>query len=110
MSNTSLISRIFGGRLKNEVKCTQCNYSSCTYNHFHDISLDFQRVKHNKNIHHQGGGYGGSVFQNQGNKSSSSQNHCSLVDMISAFVKIEKLTEGNEWQCDRCKKKVKVSN
>ena len=40
ISETTLISRTFGGYLCNELKCSLCTYSSKTYNHFQDLSLE----------------------------------------------------------------------
>ena len=40
ISETTLISRVFGGYLCNELKCPTCTYSSKTYNHFQDLSLE----------------------------------------------------------------------
>ena len=40
LAETSLISRVFGGYLRNELKCSKCPFSSKTYNHFQDLSLE----------------------------------------------------------------------
>lgn len=40
VAETTLISRVFGGYIRNELKCLSCNYSSKTYNHFQDLSLE----------------------------------------------------------------------
>lgn len=40
IAETTLISRVFGGYLCNELKCSTCTYSSKTYNHFQDLSLE----------------------------------------------------------------------
>lgn len=40
IAETTLISRVFGGYLRNELKCSKCAYSSKTYNHFQDLSLE----------------------------------------------------------------------
>ena len=40
LAETTLISRIFGGYLRNELKCPKCPFSSKTYNHFQDLSLE----------------------------------------------------------------------
>jgi ubiquitin carboxyl-terminal hydrolase 36/42 len=76
--DTTLIGRIFGGYLCNELKCSTCSYKSRTYNHFQDLSLDL----------HSG----------------------SVEESIKAFVKPEVLGKGNEWKCDKCNRKVKVTN
>jgi ubiquitin C-terminal hydrolase len=78
ISETTLISRVFGGYLCNELKCSSCSYSSKTYNHFQDLSLELS------------GGIS------------------SIKDSLKAFIKPEKLSSGNEWKCDGCKKKVQV--
>jgi ubiquitin C-terminal hydrolase len=79
ISETTFISRVFGGYLRNELKCSVCTYSSKTYNHFLDLSLEMT----------------GGVND--------------IKSAINAFIKIEKLSIGNEWFCERCKKKVNAS-
>ena len=44
ISETTVISRIFGGSLCNTVACPSCPYASRTYNHFQDLSLDLSGV------------------------------------------------------------------
>lgn len=77
-AETTVISRVFGGYLCNTLTCTRCQYTSKTYNHFQDLSLEIR------------------------------QGINSVNDAIQAFTKIENLTQGNEWKCDGCKNKVKV--
>lgn len=40
IAETTLISRVFGGYLCSELKCPKCAYSSQSYNHFQDLSLE----------------------------------------------------------------------
>ena len=40
IAETTLISRVFGGYLLSELQCLKCKYSSKTYNHFQDLSLE----------------------------------------------------------------------
>lgn len=40
IAETTLISQVFGGYLQNELKCPLCRYSSKTFNHFQDLSLE----------------------------------------------------------------------
>ena len=78
ITETTLISRIFGGYLRNELTCSSCKYSSKTYNHFQDLSLDVVNgIK-------------------------------SINAAINAFTRPEILGTGNEWKCDGCHKKVQV--
>lgn len=78
IAETTLISRIFGGYICNELKCLTCHYSSKTYDHFQDLSLDvLQGIR-------------------------------SVDDAIAAFIKPERLGTGNEWLCGGCKKKGQV--
>eukprot|EP01041_Mallomonas_annulata_P000991 gene991-1939_t len=79
ISETSFISRIFGGHLRSELKCPLCPYKSHTYNHFQDLSLEVT----------------GKIR--------------SVTEALEAFMKKEKLDIGNEWKCDGCKKKVAAS-
>jgi ubiquitin carboxyl-terminal hydrolase 36/42 len=78
VAETSAISRLFGGSLCNSLTCEQCGYCSQTFNHFQDLSLDISK------------GVG------------------SVKGAIQSFVKPEQLSAGNEWKCDKCKKKVKA--
>lgn len=78
IAETTMISRIFGGYLRNELKCSKCAYSSKTSNHFQDLSLEVT----------------GGIK--------------SISDAIRAFTKPEILSHGNEWKCDGCKAKVQV--
>lgn len=41
---TSFIYRIFGGRIRSQVKCTQCGYESNTYDPFLDLSLEINHA------------------------------------------------------------------
>ena len=76
IAETTLICRVFGGYLCNELSCSQCSYSSKTFNLFQDLSLEVS------------GGIS------------------SVAGALKAFIKPEKLSSGNEWKCDGCSKKV----
>ena len=78
IAETTVISRVFGGYLCNELRCLECKYSSKTWNHFQDLSLEVS------------GGIS------------------SVAGALKAFIKPEKLSHGNEWKCDGCKKKVQA--
>lgn len=41
---TSFVYRIFGGRIRSQVKCTQCGYESNTYDPFLDLSLEINHA------------------------------------------------------------------
>lgn len=79
IAETTVISRIFGGYLCNELRCPSCKFCSKTYNHYQSLSLDV----------------------NSGISSINSALH--------AFLKPEQLTSGNEWKCEGCNKKVKAT-
>jgi len=78
ISETTFLSKIFGGYLCNELTCSVCKYTSKTLNHFQDLSLD---------VH---GGIN------------------TVQEAIRVFLKPEVLGNGNEWLCGGCNKKVKV--
>lgn len=78
--DTTFIARIFSGKFCNILTCLKCQYQSKTFNSFQDISLNI-----------------GSGIQ-------------TINNSIDNYIKIEKLDQGNEWLCERCKKKVPVSN
>ncbi|MCO5611304.1 hypothetical protein L7F22_065556 [Adiantum nelumboides] len=44
-SRKSYIQKIFGGRLQSQVKCTECEHSSNTYDPFLDLSLDIVKAE-----------------------------------------------------------------
>jgi ubiquitin C-terminal hydrolase len=44
IAETTLISRVFGGHIRNELKCNKCSYKSRTYNHILDLSIDLQGI------------------------------------------------------------------
>ena len=79
IAHTTLIGKIFGGYLRNELKCSKCSYTSRTYNHFQDLSLEL------------------------------SQGISSIDAAVAMFMKKEKLGKGNEWYCEKCKKKVQAA-
>ena len=79
IAETTLISRIFGGYLCNEMKCSKCSHSSKTYNYYQHLSLDI-----NNGV-------------------------SSINNSLKSFTKIETLTQGNEWLCEKCKQKVKAT-
>lgn len=113
VAETTLISRVFGGSLRNELKCLSCRFSSKTYNHFQDLSLEIS-----------GGISSGDfiqlIFVTMCNRSSlyrivclqkwriKSSCHVAVSGALKAFMRSEKLSSGNEWRCDGCKKKVQV--
>lgn len=76
--NTTLIGRVFGGYLRNEMCCSVCAHKSRTYNAFQDLSLDITASRN------------------------------SLNECIKAFTRPETLGKGNEWMCEKCKRKVQV--
>lgn len=80
IAETTLISRVFGGYLRNELKCSQCGYCSQTFNHFQDLSLEI-----------------------------TGQGLQTINDAVRTYVKPERLGRGNEWKCSKCNKLVQVS-
>jgi ubiquitin carboxyl-terminal hydrolase 36/42 len=77
-AETTFICRVFGGYLRNELKCPKCQYSSLSHNIFHDLSLEL------------------------------AGNINSIHDAIRNFTRAEKLSYGNEWKCGKCSEKVQV--
>jgi ubiquitin carboxyl-terminal hydrolase 36/42 len=78
IAETTFISRVFGGYLCNTLKCPNCLFCSKTFNHFQDLSLDLKQGINN------------------------------IDEAIKHFTKSEQLTNGNEWKCEKCLKKVKA--
>jgi ubiquitin C-terminal hydrolase len=79
IAETTFISRVFGGKLCSELKCSKCKYTSRTFNFFQDLSLEV------------------------------SGNINSVEQAIGAFLKPEVLTIENAWKCDGCKKPVQAT-
>jgi ubiquitin C-terminal hydrolase len=77
LDETTLLRRIFGGYLRNEVKCTQCGKKSKTYDPFLDLSLEVSNKACN-----------------------------SIADAVREFTRKETLDSQNRWRCPSCKKLV----
>jgi ubiquitin carboxyl-terminal hydrolase 36/42 len=45
LATTTFVHRIFGGRLRSQIKCEGVNYESCTYDPFLDLSLEINQVR-----------------------------------------------------------------
>ncbi|KAK9446921.1 uncharacterized protein V1518DRAFT_407470 [Limtongia smithiae] len=75
VKETSVIHRIFGGRVRQQIKCRTCHYASNTYQPSLDIQLDVRR-----------GGL-------------------SVVDGLNKFFAGEELSKvrGNAYKCSKCK-------
>ncbi|BFZ61052.1 hypothetical protein YB2330_002110 [Saitoella coloradoensis] len=71
---TTVIHRIFGGYIRQQVRCLKCNHPSNTYQPMLDISLDI------------GGGARNSI-----------------ESALAAFVKNEKLSGRNKYKCEKCR-------
>jgi ubiquitin carboxyl-terminal hydrolase 36/42 len=78
-AETTLINRVFGGKLQNALVCPKCAYSSKTFNDYQDLSLEIT------------GGIS------------------SVSESLKAFTRSEVLGRGNEWSCEGCKRKVQAS-
>ncbi|XP_010536980.1 PREDICTED: ubiquitin carboxyl-terminal hydrolase 23 [Tarenaya hassleriana] len=75
---SSLVHKIFGGRLRSQVKCTQCSHCSDTFDPFLDLSLDIARA----------------------DSLQKALSHFTAVELLDDGAKI--------YQCERCKQKVKA--
>ncbi|XP_026661735.2 ubiquitin carboxyl-terminal hydrolase 23-like isoform X2 [Phoenix dactylifera] len=74
----SLVHKIFGGRLRSQVKCMQCSYCSNKFDPFLDLSLEIVKAD-------------------------------SLRKALAHFTEVEQLDgEGRQYQCQRCKEKVRA--
>ncbi|XP_020244371.1 ubiquitin carboxyl-terminal hydrolase 36 [Asparagus officinalis] len=75
----SLVHKIFGGRLRSQVRCLQCNYCSNKFDPFLDLSLEILKAD-------------------------------SLTRALMHFTAKEQLDGGEkQYQCQRCKQKVRAS-
>ncbi|XP_010545453.1 PREDICTED: ubiquitin carboxyl-terminal hydrolase 23-like [Tarenaya hassleriana] len=75
---SSLVHKIFGGRLRSQVKCMQCSHCSDTFDPFLDLSLDIARA----------------------DSLQKALSHFTAVELLDDGSKI--------YQCERCKQKVKA--
>ncbi|XP_047940665.1 ubiquitin carboxyl-terminal hydrolase 23-like [Salvia hispanica] len=75
----SLVHKIFGGRLRSQVKCTQCSYCSNKFDPFLDLSLEINRAD--------------SLYK--------ALSHFTTKELLDGGAR--------EYQCDQCKQKVKAS-
>lgn len=78
IADSTLIGQIFGGYLRNELKCCKCGYRSQTFNSFQDLNLEVE----------------GGIR--------------SVKDSLRAYTRSETLDNGNEWRCEKCKVKVQA--
>ncbi|XP_057767166.1 ubiquitin carboxyl-terminal hydrolase 23-like [Salvia miltiorrhiza] len=75
----SLVHKIFGGRLRSQVKCMQCSYCSNKFDPFLDLSLEIQKAD--------------SLYK--------ALAHFTAKEQLDGGAR--------EYQCDQCKQKVKAS-
>ncbi|WFD32292.1 ubiquitinyl hydrolase 1 [Malassezia sp. CBS 17886] len=73
---TTLVQRVFGGRLRSRVTCHSCRHNSDTYDPLLDLSLDVHRGIN------------------------------SVKQALDAFTAPESLTGANKYRCDSCKRHV----
>nr|CCA25244.1 ubiquitinspecific protease putative [Albugo laibachii Nc14] len=73
LASTTMIPRIFGGKLKSSLKCVKCSYVSEHLEDFQDLSLEI----------HNG-------IQ-------------TITEAIDHFTAVEKLDETNAWKCTKCR-------
>jgi ubiquitin C-terminal hydrolase len=76
LAETTAVNRIFGGYLRNQVRCTKCPYRSNTYDSYMDLSLEVQ------------GGIS------------------TVEQALQRFQADETLDKSNRWKCDKCKQMV----
>ncbi|CAM9793418.1 unnamed protein product, partial [Hapterophycus canaliculatus] len=84
LTETTPIHRIFGGCLKNQLKCMSCGHCSDKLDAFMDISLDLEKM----------------------GPDGSTKKFRSLHAAIESFTATETLGPGNEWKCGGCEKLV----
>ncbi|GAA5835410.1 hypothetical protein JCM11251_005227 [Rhodosporidiobolus azoricus] len=75
----SPLHQIFGGRLRSRVHCESCGHNSDTYDNMLDLSLDINGRTE------------------------------TLKDALGNLVKVDRLTGGNKYKCEKCKKLVNAS-
>eukprot|EP00388_Colpodella_angusta_P005594 GDKJ01017207.1.p1 GENE.GDKJ01017207.1~~GDKJ01017207.1.p1 ORF type:complete len:862 (+),score=263.02 GDKJ01017207.1:390-2588(+) len=91
---STIINQIFGGFIRQSIKCSKCNNRSNRYELFQDVAIDLaspemmNSLKMNKNKHQQ---------QNP---------TINLESCLERIVKKEHLNKSNQYHCDLCKTKV----
>eukprot|EP00978_Attheya_sp_CCMP212_P016642 scaffold43752_cov51-Attheya_sp.AAC.11 len=80
LDETTLIHRMFGGYLRSQVCCTNCDYRSNTYDPFLDVALEVSKKSSN-----------------------------SVPAAFAEFTRKERLDSANQWKCSGCKKRVCAS-
>ncbi|GAA5911328.1 hypothetical protein JCM6882_002349 [Rhodosporidiobolus microsporus] len=75
----SPLHQIFGGRLRSRVHCESCGHNSDTYDHMLDLSLDINGRTD------------------------------TLRDALGNLVKVDRLTGGNKYKCEKCNKLVNAT-
>jgi ubiquitin C-terminal hydrolase len=80
LAQTTFVDRVFRGFLRNQMRCPSCSFESNTYDPFLGLPLSIMGQRTN-----------------------------SVKSAIESFTQVETLGEGNEWRCERCKKKVRAT-
>lgn len=77
LDETTFVHRIFGGYLRSQVKCTNCDYCSNTYDPFLDLNLEVSK-----------------------------KNCDSIKTAFAKYTRSETLDSENKWKCSKCKQRV----
>lgn len=113
----SLVERTFRGKVQTTMKCLACKQTSSRIESFSDIPLAFPNSSKSteypqKNLAGGNGIVGtdsaaeslDSEMTSAAEFMKASENHFSLNDLISFYLKPEKLTGDNKYHCDKCGK------
>ena len=113
-SQETLIQRTFGGKLENTFTCEKCKKVSVKYESFNDLQLAFPendvsskptRKSQRKMLSGGGSAQSENHPQNGSEKFHNNQDtECLLLqDLLSDYLKPEKLEGENRYHCDNCK-------
>lgn len=75
LRNRSIIVDLFQGQLKVTLHCLNCGYTAIKFDPFMYLSLPIDTTKE----------------------------HCTLLDCIEKFIRVENLTNDEKWYCPKCK-------
>ncbi|CAM9322072.1 unnamed protein product, partial [Sphacelaria rigidula] len=83
LAETTAVHRIFGGYIRDQLKCRSCGYCRDKYEAFLDLSLSLPLADGVDGV-------------------------CSLEELFERFTAVELMDEDNLWECGGCERKVRA--
>ena len=109
-NRASIVGKIFGGLLQNEVNCLECGFKSHKQDPFVDLSLDIPSARPTTTSANVGTPSSTSDNSNLSSSNSTNPDYnssktCNLFDCLSSFIELEELTETELYYCSNCQQK-----